>query len=171
MLNPAARLCSICVILLYVYPCAYTCASLQTPAEGLKMPSHPQRQQSPNTSVTDPSFYCSYISFPPHLPLYFIIFSSHPSNSISHLPRPFTLFFFFIISRPFLSSSLCSRYLFSSRSSLPSVSQRFAFCVRYPYHNPLVSPPFFFFLFPSLLFPVSELSSPLFTSIVTRRGR
>lgn len=94
MLNPAARLCSICVILLYVYPCAYTCASLQTPAEGLKMPSHPQRQQSPNTSVTDPSFYCSYISFPPHLPLYFIIFSSRPSNSISHLPRPFTLFFF-----------------------------------------------------------------------------
>lgn len=108
--------------------------------------------------------------FPPHLPLYFIIFSSRPSDSISHLPRPFTLFFF-IISRPFLSSSLCSRYLFSSRSSLPSVSQRFAFCVRYPYHNPLVSPLFFFFLFPSLLFPVSELSSPLFTSIVTRRGR
>lgn len=169
MLNPAACLCSICVILLYVYPCAYTCASLQTPAEGLKMPSHPQRQQSPNTSVTDPSFYCSYISF--LLIFLFISSCSHPSNSISHLPRPFTLFFFFIISRPFLSSSLCSRYLFSSRSSLPSVSQRFAFCVRYPYHNPLVSPLFFFFLFPSLLFPVSELSSPLFTSIVTRRGR
>lgn len=82
------------------------------------------------------------------------LFSSSSSSLFHHVLIPVTqshiflallLCFFFIISRPFLSSSLCSRYLFSSRSSLPSVSQRFAFCVRYPYHNPLVSPPFFFF--------------------------
>lgn len=85
------------------------------------------------------------------------LFSSSSSSLFHHVLIPVTqshiflallLCFFFIISRPFLSSSLCSRYLFSSRSSLPSVSQRFAFCVRYPYHNPLVSPLFFFFYFP-----------------------
>ena len=79
--------------LLYVYPCAYTCASLQTPAEGLKMPFHPQRQQSPNTSVTDPSFYCRCIYF---LLIFLFISSSSPGpgDSILHLSRLFILFFF-----------------------------------------------------------------------------
>lgn len=142
MLNPAARLCSICVILLYVYPCAYTCASLQTPAEGLKMPSHPQRQQSPNTSVTDPSFYCSYISF--LLIFLFISSCSHPSNSISHLPRPFTLFFFYhFTSVPLLLSLFTLSFLISVLPSLGFTA--FCFLRALSLSQSTRIPPFFFF--------------------------
>lgn len=144
MLNPAARLCSICVILLYVYPCAYTCASLQTPAEGLKMPSHPQRQQSPNTSVTDPSFYCSYISF--LLIFLFISSCSHPSNSISHLPRPFTLFFFYhFTSVPLLLSLFTLSFLISVLPSLGFTA--FCFLRALSLSQSTRIPPFFFFFY------------------------
>lgn len=144
-----------------VYLCVYMCASLQTPAQGLKLPFHPQRKQSPNTSVNDPSFYCSHISlYPPHLPLYFIIFILISSSPRSNLILHFLALFYHFMSIPLLLSVVL---ILSFLIFLPfSQFYSFAFCMRYSYRNPLISP----FLF-SPLFPVSVLSFLLFTSNVT----
>ena len=158
-------------VYLCAYMCANMCARLQTPAKGLKMPFHPRRKQwaqSPNTSVTDPSFYCGYISlYPPHLPLYFIIFflisSSHPSNLILHFSCPF--FFYHLMATPLLLSVVL---IFAHAYLFPSFLPPLSFIELHFLHMLSLSQsthiPFLFF---SLLFPVSVLSLLLFASIVT----
>lgn len=82
--------------------------------------------------------------FPPHLPLYFIIFSSRPSNSISHLPRPFTLFFFYhFTSVPLLLSLFTLSFLISVLPSLSFTAFRFLRALSLSQSTRI--PPFFFF--------------------------
>lgn len=72
---PLQHICDFlkCILCAYVHVCQPpdTSAGIKDALSPLEEAagSHP-----PDTSVTDPPFYCSYISlYPPHLPLYFII--------------------------------------------------------------------------------------------------
>lgn len=109
------------------------------------------------------------------------LFSSSSSSLFHHVLIPVTQ------SHIFLALLLCFFFLSFHVRSSPPLFVHVIFSHLGPpfprFHSVSLSacvilitihsypPLFFFFLFPSLLFPVSELSSPLFTSIVTRRGR
>lgn len=145
--------------------CAYTCARLQTPVKGLNMPFHPQEE----AVSSEPQHICDWSVI--LLELYLSL--SSPSSPLFH---HFSLIFLFILvtqsysflalflafhvssSPPLFCANLCPCLSFPM-SFLPSLSSNgFAFRIRYPYHDPLITPCLFFSLF---ILSISTISPSL----------
>lgn len=124
MLNPAACLCSICVIFaLCVSVCVYVCQPPDA-GGGIKDALSPPEAAEPQHICDWSIILLQLYLFPPHLPLYFIIFSwSWWLNLTSFSPFYF-VFFYRFTSVPLLVSLFTLSFLISV---LPSLSFT-AFC-------------------------------------------